>query len=158
MFTCLKLWRSFVNAVFYGKAWNFVLLFEQILMNVKSCLDFAKEGNVLIHLVVSSVSVHQGTIWTKRLVCAMVRSLHLTRLLLLLLENDGRSICRINLSLKRNITRPSSVKLKSGEIGTNWSFALIQNSFLTVLKYMQIFGFNDQILIKSRKPYYFSFK
>lgn len=39
-----------------------VNLFEQILMNVKNCLGFAKEENVLIHLVASSVNVHQVTI------------------------------------------------------------------------------------------------
>lgn len=39
-----------------------VNLFEQILMNVKNCLGSAKEENVLIHLVASSVSVHQVTI------------------------------------------------------------------------------------------------
>lgn len=39
----------------------FMHLFGQILMNAKNCLAFAKEENVLIHLVASSASVHQGT-------------------------------------------------------------------------------------------------
>lgn len=56
--------------------------FGQILMNVKNCLDFAKEENVLIRLGASSVSVHQGTTWMRRLECVMVWSFHLTRLLL----------------------------------------------------------------------------
>lgn len=60
----------------------FMGLFEQILMNVKNCLDFAKEENVLIHLVASSVSVHQATTWMKRLECVMVWGFHLTSLLL----------------------------------------------------------------------------
>lgn len=110
-----------MSVVFSQNSMNemFVILFKQILMNVKNCLDFAKEENVLIHLVASSVSVHQGTIWMKRLECVMVRSLHLTSLLLLFLENDDRSKCRrINVCLKRNISRPSSVKLKSGKIAS----------------------------------------
>lgn len=107
-----------------------MVLFEQILMNVKSCLDFAKEENVLIHLVASSVSVHQDTIWMKRLECVMVCSLHFTSLLLSFLENDYRLICRINLSLKRNITRLSSVKFNDGKIGTSWSLALRERKFL----------------------------
>lgn len=95
----------------------FVVLLKQILMNVKNCLDFAKEENVSIHLGASSVSVHQGTIWMKRLECAMVCSLHLTSLLLLFLERYDKSICRrINLPLKRNATRPSNVKLKVGKL------------------------------------------
>lgn len=47
------------NSVYEIMAVN---LFEQILMNVKNCLGSAKEENVLIHLVASSVNVHQVTI------------------------------------------------------------------------------------------------
>lgn len=56
--------KLFSERCFSWKSMNemFVVLFEQILMNVKNCLDFAKEENALIRSVASSVSVHQGTI------------------------------------------------------------------------------------------------
>lgn len=59
-----KIVKLFSECCFSWKRMNemFVILFEQILMNVKNCLDFAKEENVLIHLVASSVSVRRDTI------------------------------------------------------------------------------------------------
>lgn len=118
-----KVVKLFSECCFSWKRMNemFVILFEQILMNVKNCLDFAKEENVLIHLVASSVSVRRDTIWMKRLECVMVCSLCLTSLLLLFLENnDSSKRGRIHLSLKRVITRPSSVKLMGGKTEISW--------------------------------------
>lgn len=59
----VKLYSDFWFVFFFVENINemFMDLFGQILMNVKNCLDFAKEENALIHLVASSVSVHQGT-------------------------------------------------------------------------------------------------